>query len=71
MRSYHFVSTLRTGELIHIDFGIAFEAGRLLKVAEQVPFRLTRDIVAGRTWETKTLICGPCGDTASLTGLTL
>ncbi|CAK9092592.1 unnamed protein product [Durusdinium trenchii] len=38
---------VRTGELIHIDFGIAFEAGRLLKVAEQVPFRLTRDIVAG------------------------
>eukprot|EP00913_Durusdinium_trenchii_P003396 g3144.t1 len=34
-------------DLIHIDFGIAFEAGRLLKVAEQVPFRLTRDIVAG------------------------
>ncbi|CAE7532528.1 ATM [Symbiodinium sp. CCMP2592] len=37
----------RTGELIHIDFGITFEAGRLLQIPEMVPFRLTRDIVAG------------------------
>jgi len=27
---------------IHIDFGIAFEQGRVLPVPELVPFRLTR-----------------------------
>ncbi|KAJ3219837.1 hypothetical protein HDU67_009025 [Dinochytrium kinnereticum] len=37
----------RTGELIHIDFGIAFDSGRLLSIPEQVPFRLTRNIVDG------------------------
>lgn len=34
-----------TGEVIHIDLGIAFEQGRVLPVPEVVPFRLTRDIV--------------------------
>ena len=34
-----------TGDLIGIDFGIAFESGRLLAVPERVPFRLTRDFV--------------------------
>ncbi|XP_033207324.1 serine-protein kinase ATM-like isoform X3 [Belonocnema kinseyi] len=33
-----------TAEVIHIDFGIAFEQGKLLSVPETVPFRLTRDI---------------------------
>jgi len=36
-----------TGEVVHIDLGVAFEAGRVLAVPEVVPFRLTRDIVDG------------------------
>jgi ataxia telangiectasia mutated family protein len=37
----------KSGEAIHIDLGVAFEAGRVLPVPEVVPFRLTRDIVDG------------------------
>ena len=37
----------KTGEVVHIDLGIAFETGRVLPVPEVVPFRLTRDIVDG------------------------
>ena len=37
----------KSGEVVHIDLGIAFEAGRLLPVPEVVPFRLTRDLVDG------------------------
>ena len=37
----------KTGEVVHIDLGIAFEQGRILPVPEVVPFRLTRDIVDG------------------------
>lgn len=37
----------KTGEVVHIDLGIAFETGRILPVPELVPFRLTRDIVDG------------------------
>lgn len=33
-----------TGEIIHIDFNICFELGKLLSVPERVPFRLTRNI---------------------------
>eukprot|EP01105_Mastigella_eilhardi_P010587 TRINITY_DN2472_c0_g1_i1.p1 TRINITY_DN2472_c0_g1~~TRINITY_DN2472_c0_g1_i1.p1 ORF type:complete len:2237 (+),score=571.05 TRINITY_DN2472_c0_g1_i1:1980-8690(+) len=36
-----------TAELVHIDLGIAFEQGKLLKTPELVPFRLTRDLVDG------------------------
>lgn len=36
-----------TAELIHIDFGVAFEQGTLLPTPETVPFRLSRDIVDG------------------------
>lgn len=36
-----------TGEVVHIDLGVAFEAGRILPVPEVVPFRLTRDMVDG------------------------
>ncbi|KAF9565841.1 hypothetical protein CPC08DRAFT_815090 [Agrocybe pediades] len=36
-----------TGEVVHIDFGIAFDQGKLLPVPEKVPFRMTRDIVDG------------------------
>lgn len=35
-----------SAEVIHIDFGIAFERGKILPTPEQVPFRLTRDMVA-------------------------
>lgn len=35
-----------TAEVIHIDFGIAFERGKLLPTPERVPFRLSRDLVA-------------------------
>ena len=34
-----------TCELIHIDLGVAFDTGKLLKTPELVPFRLTRDMV--------------------------
>lgn len=37
----------KSGEVVHIDLGIAFEMGRVLQVPEIVPFRLTRDIVDG------------------------
>lgn len=33
-----------TAEVIHIDFGIAFEQGKVLPTPETVPFRLSRDI---------------------------
>jgi hypothetical protein len=38
---------LSTGEVVHIDYGICFDAGRFLKIPEIVPFRLTRDMVDG------------------------
>ena len=41
-----------TGEVVHIDFGIVFEQGKLLPIPEVIPFRLTRNIVDGM---------GPCG----------
>lgn len=34
-----------TGEVVHIDLGIAFDRGKTLPVPELVPFRLTRDLV--------------------------
>ncbi|KAJ7760552.1 hypothetical protein B0H16DRAFT_1415528 [Mycena metata] len=36
-----------TGEVVHIDLGIAFDQGKLLTVPEQVPFRMTSDVVDG------------------------
>ncbi|KAF8906302.1 hypothetical protein CPB84DRAFT_1844550 [Gymnopilus junonius] len=36
-----------TGEIVHIDLGIAFDQGKLLPVPELVPFRMTDDIVDG------------------------
>ncbi|CAG9461441.1 unnamed protein product [Pedinophyceae sp. YPF-701] len=36
-----------SAEVVHIDLGIAFEQGKFLNTPEQVPFRLTRDIVDG------------------------
>lgn len=38
---------VKTAELIHIDFGIAFEQGKCLPTPETIPFRLTRDMIAG------------------------
>lgn len=35
------------GEPVHIDLGIAFDQGKMLRIPELVPFRLTRDIVDG------------------------
>ena len=35
------------GEVVHIDFGIAYEQGKTLGVPETVPFRLTRDVIDG------------------------
>ena len=37
----------KTGEIIHIDFGIAFDQGKFLPVKEIVPFRLTNEIIDG------------------------
>ncbi|KAK5167578.1 Serine/threonine-protein kinase tel1 [Saxophila tyrrhenica] len=37
----------KTGEVVHIDLGIAFEGGKVLPVPEKVPFRLSRDVVDG------------------------
>nr|POE85106.1 serine/threonine-protein kinase tel1 [Quercus suber] len=37
----------KSGEVIHIDLGVAFEAGRVLPIPELVPFRMTRDIIDG------------------------
>ncbi|KAK7354055.1 hypothetical protein VNO80_19511 [Phaseolus coccineus] len=36
-----------TAEVVHIDLGVAFEQGWMLKTPERVPFRLTRDIIDG------------------------
>lgn len=36
-----------SAEVVHIDFGIAFEQGKSLPTPETIPFRLTRDFVAG------------------------
>lgn len=36
-----------SGEVVHIDLGIAFDQGALLPTPERVPFRLTRDLVHG------------------------
>lgn len=37
---------IKTAEVIHIDFGIAFEAGKCLPHPELIPFRLSRDFIA-------------------------
>ncbi|KAE9972679.1 hypothetical protein EG327_009430 [Venturia inaequalis] len=37
----------QSGEVVHIDLGVAFETGRVLPIPEVVPFRLSRDIVDG------------------------
>ncbi|KAF8634560.1 hypothetical protein AX17_004150 [Amanita inopinata Kibby_2008] len=37
----------KTGEVVHIDLGIAFDQGKLLPTPERVPFRLTGDMIDG------------------------
>lgn len=37
----------KSAEMVHIDFGICFEQGKYLATPEQVPFRLTREIIDG------------------------
>ena len=36
-----------TGQVVHIDLNMIFEAGRTLRIPERVPFRLTPDCVDG------------------------
>ncbi|KAH9479387.1 Serine/threonine-protein kinase TEL1 [Psilocybe cubensis] len=36
-----------TGDVVHIDLGIAFDQGRRLPIPERVPFRMTADIIDG------------------------
>lgn len=38
---------VNTAEVVHIDLGIAFEQGKLLRTPERVPFRLTANIIDG------------------------
>jgi phosphatidylinositol kinase/protein kinase (PI-3 family) len=49
-----------TGEVVHIDFGVVFEQGKLLSAPELVPFRLTRNIVDG---------LGPAGTEGAFTSV--
>lgn len=44
---YNILLDQDTAELVHIDFGVAFEQGKRLPIPECVPFRLTRDLVDG------------------------
>ena len=37
----------KTGQVVHIDLNMIFEAGRTLRIPERVPFRLTPDCVDG------------------------
>ena len=37
----------KTGEQVHIDFGIAFDQGKTLTMPEVIPFRLSRDVIDG------------------------
>lgn len=45
--SHNILIDTKTGEVVHIDFGIMFEQGKALGIPETVPFRLTPDIIDG------------------------
>lgn len=45
--SFNILISTHDADVLHIDLGIAFDAGKLLMCPETVPFRLTRDIVDG------------------------
>ena len=56
-----------SSELVHIDFGVAFEQGRLLTIPERVPFRLSRDLVHGMGFSgTKGVFRRSCESTLSV-----
>jgi ataxia telangiectasia mutated family protein len=38
---------VKSAEVIHIDFGIVFDQGKVLPTPETIPFRLTRDVIDG------------------------
>lgn len=40
----------KTGEIIHIDLGYAFDQSKSLPIKETVPFRLTDEIIDGMSW---------------------
>ncbi|CAD7947539.1 unnamed protein product [Amoebophrya sp. A120] len=42
---------LKTGEILHIDFGMVFDFAKNLPVPEEVPFRMTRDLVHPLGWQ--------------------
>ncbi|KAG5513154.1 hypothetical protein PMAC_001523 [Pneumocystis sp. 'macacae'] len=44
---YNILIDKTSGEIVHIDLGVAFDQGKFLPIPEIVPFRLTRDIVDG------------------------
>ena len=37
---------LNQGQVVHIDYNISFEKGRILRIPEKVPCRLTQNIVS-------------------------
>jgi ataxia telangiectasia mutated family protein len=45
--AHNILLDIQTAECVHIDLGVAFDQGKLLPTPEQVPFRLTRDVVDG------------------------
>lgn len=53
-----------TGEVIHIDLGIAFGQGKALPIIERVPFRLTNEIIDGMGWMGKEGIFRPACETS-------
>ena len=36
---------LKSGEIVHIDYGVIFDNGKNLTVPEVVPFRLTQSLI--------------------------
>jgi ataxia telangiectasia mutated family protein len=42
--SHNILVDVLSAEVVHIDFGIVFEQGKVLPTPETVPFRLTRYI---------------------------
>jgi ataxia telangiectasia mutated family protein len=56
-----------TGDIIHIDLGIAFETGKYLPIPETVPFRFTREIEDGLGFHAgMSIFLSACGTTLSI-----
>ena len=50
----------RGGGIVHIDFNVAFDRGRQLRVPEVVPFRLTQ-LLHVRLWTSSLMqLCTAC-----------